>query len=67
MQETDLVVDHYMDGAMCSEGRQVRQMHGFIDNSLTSKGSITMEQNAHHLHHTQQVNILPNAHEHPIT
>ena len=62
MQVTDLVVDHHMDGAVCGEGWQVRQMHGLVDNSLTSEGSITMEQNAHHLHHTEQISTSPAPH-----
>lgn len=58
MQETDLVVDYHMDGAVRGEGRQVRQMHGLIHDSLTGKGSISMEQNAHHLQHSKSTYYL---------
>ena len=45
--ETDLVVDDEMDGASCSVAGEVVEAHGFVYNTLSSKGGVTMKQNTH--------------------
>ena len=45
--ETDLVVDDEMDGASRAVAGEVVEAHGFVYDTLTSKGGITVEQNAH--------------------
>lgn len=40
-----------MDRTMCSVGGELTQMESLIYNTLSSKSSITMYQNGHHLEH----------------
>lgn len=44
-----LVVDNDMNGAMSGIWGKLTEVEGFIHNSLTSKCSITMQENGHHL------------------
>lgn len=44
-----LVVHHYMNSPVCRIGRQVTQVERLINYTLTSKSSITMQKNGHHL------------------
>lgn len=52
-----LVIDHHVHSAMCAVGRQIAQMEGFVDDALTCKCSITMEQNGHYLKQRHTKNI----------
>lgn len=45
--ETDLVVDDNVDSTASAVGRQIMEAHGFVDNTLTSKGSVTVHQDSH--------------------
>ena len=46
--EADLVIDHHVDGAVCGVGREVREVEGLVDHSLSSEGCIAMQQHTHH-------------------
>lgn len=45
--ETNLVVDNQVDGATSAVVGEVLHTHGLVDNTLTSKGGVTMEQDTH--------------------
>lgn len=45
-----LVVDHNVNGAVGGVRRQVRQVERFIDDTLTCKCCVSVEQDGHHLH-----------------
>lgn len=53
-----LIIDHHMHSAMSGVGGQVRQVEGFVDYTLSCKGSITVKKDGHHL------NTHPLFHEH---
>lgn len=44
-----LVVDHHMDCTMCGVGGELTQVESLIHNSLSSKSSVAMNRDAHHL------------------
>lgn len=44
-----LVVHHHMDCTMCGVGRKLTQVERLIHNSLSSKSSVSMNQDGHHL------------------
>ena len=46
--EANLVVDHHVDGAVCGVGREVREVEGLVDHSLSSEGCIAVQQYTHH-------------------
>ena len=60
---TDLVVDHYVDGAVSRVVGQVTQVESLVDNALTGERRVTVNQHAHNLidiatfssGHTQQL------------
>ncbi|KAI6773510.1 hypothetical protein HG531_000359 [Fusarium graminearum] len=45
--ETNLVVDNQVDGASSGEGRERVEAETLVDDTLSSKGSITVEENTH--------------------
>ena len=47
--KSNLVVDYYMDGSSNTVVNQVLHLHLFINNTLSCKGGITMDQNWTHL------------------
>lgn len=46
--ETNLVVHHDVDSTSYFVAGKVSHLHGFIDNSLSSKGGITVDQEGHY-------------------
>lgn len=52
MSDVHLIIDHNMDCAMCGIRREFTEVEGFIDDSLTCERSITVDENGHHLGHT---------------
>lgn len=52
-----LVVDHHMDGTMCGVGGELTQVESLIHNSLSSKSSVTMNQDGHYLEKSHHSNI----------
>lgn len=49
MRVPDLVVDHYVDGAVRGVGGQVTQVEGLVHDALASKCCITMQKDGHDL------------------
>jgi hypothetical protein len=46
VRETNLIVDNSMDGATHIKDSKLGEMHCLIDNTLTTKGSDTMQENS---------------------
>lgn len=44
-----LVIDHNMDRTMCRVGGELTEMESLIYHTLSSKSSVTMYQDGHHL------------------
>lgn len=44
-----LVVDDNVHGAVRGVGRQVRQVEGFVDDTLTGESCVSVDQDGHHL------------------
>lgn len=59
-----LVVDHHMDCTMCGIGGELTEVESLIHNSLSSKSSVPMHQDGHHLEitsHRRRVYLIYNS------
>ena len=58
--DTDLVVDHDVDGSVCRVGGKVTQVERLVHDALTRERSVSVNQHTHHLRRIVQAWLITN-------